>query len=157
MIGTLALGRIIDRIGFTRVLITTFMLAIVTIAAIGSDRQDMPVNAPYGSKGGPSIGEYDRLYRVEEAPLRSAHNRPPFVEGEVDMETLNSSSTRRAPWNKGRLNGQRPPLKLGEIWAIRTRLQMSSLAGQKGAFVRRVTRTFEWRLRLIKRPIDCRR
>jgi MFS transporter, AAHS family, 4-hydroxybenzoate transporter len=36
VIGTLALGRIIDRIGFTRVLITTFMLAIVTIAAIGN-------------------------------------------------------------------------------------------------------------------------
>ena len=42
------------------------------------------------------------------------------------METLNSSSTRRLPWNKGRLTGQKPPLKLREIWAIRTRLQMSS-------------------------------
>ncbi|AOJ85251.1 4-hydroxybenzoate transporter (plasmid) [Burkholderia sp. MSMB0856] len=36
VVGTLALGRIIDRVGFTRVLITTFMLAIVTIAAIGN-------------------------------------------------------------------------------------------------------------------------
>jgi hypothetical protein len=43
------------------------------------------------------------------------------------METLNSSSsTRRVPWNKGRLTGQKAPLKLREIWAIRTRLQMSS-------------------------------
>jgi len=42
------------------------------------------------------------------------------------METLNSSSTRRVPRNKGRLTGQKPPLKLREIWAIRTRLQMSS-------------------------------
>jgi len=42
------------------------------------------------------------------------------------METLNSFSARRVPWNKGRLTGQRPPLKLREIWAIRTRLQMSS-------------------------------
>jgi hypothetical protein len=42
------------------------------------------------------------------------------------METLNSSG-RRVPWNKGsRLTGQKPPLKLREIWAIRTRLQMSS-------------------------------
>ncbi len=42
------------------------------------------------------------------------------------METFNSSSTRRVPWNKGRLTGQQPPLELREIWAIRTRLQMSS-------------------------------
>jgi hypothetical protein len=66
--------------------------------------------------------------KVEERPLRSAQNRSPFIEEEVDMETLNSSSsTRRVPWNKGRLTGQKPPLKLREIWAIRTRLQMSSM------------------------------
>ncbi len=29
------------------------------------------------------------------------------------------------PWNKGKLVGQKPPLKLKEIWAIRIRLQMS--------------------------------
>ena len=28
------------------------------------------------------------------------------------------------PWNKGKLTGQKPPLKLPEIWAIRTRLQI---------------------------------
>lgn len=35
-------------------------------------------------------------------------------------------SGNRIPWNKGNLTGQKPPLKLSEIWAIRTRLQMSS-------------------------------
>lgn len=29
------------------------------------------------------------------------------------------------PWNKGRLIGQKPPLKLQEIWAIRVRLQLT--------------------------------
>ena len=29
------------------------------------------------------------------------------------------------PWNKGRLIGQKPPLKLKEIWAIRIRLQFA--------------------------------
>jgi len=29
------------------------------------------------------------------------------------------------PWNKGRLIGQKPPLKLQEIWAIRVRLQLA--------------------------------
>ena len=29
------------------------------------------------------------------------------------------------PWNKGKLTGQKPPLKLNEIWAIRIRLQIA--------------------------------
>lgn len=32
----------------------------------------------------------------------------------------------RIPWNKGKIVGQKAPLKLGEIWAIRVRLQLSS-------------------------------
>ena len=31
---------------------------------------------------------------------------------------------RRQPWNKNKLIGQKPPLKLKEIWAIRVRLQL---------------------------------
>jgi len=31
---------------------------------------------------------------------------------------------RAVPWNKGKLLGQKPPLKLKEIWAIRIRLQL---------------------------------
>jgi hypothetical protein len=30
------------------------------------------------------------------------------------------------PWNKGRLVGQKHPLKLADIWAIRIRLQVAS-------------------------------
>lgn len=33
---------------------------------------------------------------------------------------------KHTPWNKGKLIGQKPPLKLKEIWAIRIRLQMSN-------------------------------
>ena len=29
------------------------------------------------------------------------------------------------PWNKGKLVGPKPPLKLKEIWAIRIRLQLA--------------------------------
>ena len=32
------------------------------------------------------------------------------------------------PWNKGKLIGQKPPLKLREIWAIRIRLQLKNRA-----------------------------
>jgi len=33
--------------------------------------------------------------------------------------------TGRRPWNEGRLIGQKPPLKLKDIWAIRLRLQLA--------------------------------
>jgi len=39
------------------------------------------------------------------------------------METLNSHH--HEPWNKGKLIGQKAPLKLKEIWAIRVRLELS--------------------------------
>ena len=35
-----------------------------------------------------------------------------------------SKATRAAPWNKGKLVGQKSPFKLKEIWAIRVRLQL---------------------------------
>lgn len=36
-----------------------------------------------------------------------------------------SQTTPRFPWNKGKLTGQKPPLKLREIWGIRIRLQLA--------------------------------
>lgn len=41
------------------------------------------------------------------------------------METTIASVVPKAPWNKGRLTGQKPPLRLKEIWAIRIRLQLA--------------------------------
>ena len=35
-----------------------------------------------------------------------------------------SSASRKAPWNKGRLTGQKRPLKPKDVWAIRVRLQL---------------------------------
>ena len=32
---------------------------------------------------------------------------------------------RHIPWNRGKLTGQKPPLKLREIWGIRIRLQLA--------------------------------
>ena len=39
---------------------------------------------------------------------------------------LLENAEKREPWNKGKLVGQRRPLKLKEIWGIRIRLQMDS-------------------------------
>ena len=38
---------------------------------------------------------------------------------------MDIATKRKVPWNKGKLAGQKPPLKLKEIWAIRIRLQIS--------------------------------
>jgi hypothetical protein len=35
------------------------------------------------------------------------------------METINSATSIRIPWNKGKLAGQKAPFKLKEIWATR--------------------------------------
>ena len=40
------------------------------------------------------------------------------------MNLLSHTPPARAPWNKGKLVGQKPALKLKEIWAIRVRLQI---------------------------------
>lgn len=54
------------------------------------------------------------------------------------METQNGRAGNRVPWEKGKLTGQKPPLKLPELWAIHTRLQMSSN-------IRGTTRKVAWR------------
>lgn len=38
------------------------------------------------------------------------------------------------PWNRGRLLGQKPPLKLREVWAIRIRLQIAERARDLALF-----------------------
>jgi len=40
------------------------------------------------------------------------------------MDTTTAIHTRREPWNKGKLVGQKAPFKLKDIWALRVRLQM---------------------------------
>ena len=44
---------------------------------------------------------------------------------EVDMYPSLEHKRRPAPWNKGKLCGQKRPLKLQEIWAIRIRLELA--------------------------------
>ena len=42
------------------------------------------------------------------------------------MNLLSHTPPARTPWNKGKLVGQKPALKLKEIWAIRIRLQIAN-------------------------------
>ena len=41
------------------------------------------------------------------------------------MPRTTQTQTRPVPWNKGKLLGQKSPLKLKEVWAIRIRLQLA--------------------------------
>jgi len=41
------------------------------------------------------------------------------------MLYLTHDKSHQTPWNKGKLTGQKPPLKLNEVWAIRIRLQIA--------------------------------
>ena len=50
------------------------------------------------------------------------------------METINSATSIRVPWNKGKLVGQKAPFKLKEIWAIRVRLQIASRCREPALF-----------------------
>src|SRR5947207_372586 len=48
--------------------------------------------------------------------------------------TAHKADGREVPWNKGKLIGQKPPLKLKEIWAIRIRLQLEHRARELALF-----------------------
>ena len=41
------------------------------------------------------------------------------------MECQTNARSSREPWNRGKVAGQKAPLKLKEIWAIRARLQLA--------------------------------
>src|SRR5205809_3503702 len=50
------------------------------------------------------------------------------------MDTVAKTEGRATPWNKGKLLGQKPPLKLKEIWAIRIRLQLDHRSRELALF-----------------------
>jgi integrase len=50
------------------------------------------------------------------------------------MDQFIVTEPHREPWNKGKLVGQKAPLKLKDIWAIRVRLQISERARDLALF-----------------------
>lgn len=50
------------------------------------------------------------------------------------METTTQAKKHSEPWNKGKLIGQKPPLKLKEIWALRVRLQLATKVRELAMF-----------------------
>ena len=45
-----------------------------------------------------------------------------------DCETHLPPALKRAPWNKGKLTGAKPPLRPKQVWSIRSRLQVEGKA-----------------------------
>jgi hypothetical protein len=45
-----------------------------------------------------------------------------------------ATNLHREPWNKGIIVGQKAPLKLREVWAIRMRLQLAHRARELALF-----------------------
>lgn len=43
----------------------------------------------------------------------------------METQTFEQTHEPFVPWNKGKVTGQKPPLKRREVWAIRVRLQIS--------------------------------
>ena len=54
------------------------------------------------------------------------------------MNAAAKTEGRVVPWNKGKLLGQKPPLKLKEIWAIRIRLQLDHRIRELALFNRAI-------------------
>src|SRR5450755_3427979 len=64
----------------------------------------------------------DRPDWVEHCPLNSRASWEARSLQEPSMSSFDHSI--REPWNKGKLVGQKAPLRLRDIWAIRIRLQL---------------------------------
>jgi len=50
------------------------------------------------------------------------------------IETSTPTAPRRAPWNKGKLIGAKPPLRPKRVWSIRTKLQVEGRARDLAMF-----------------------
>lgn len=50
------------------------------------------------------------------------------------MDNNHTGTSRRIPWNKGKLVGQKAPLRLKDIWAIRIRLQLAKRMREPALF-----------------------
>jgi Phage integrase family len=57
-----------------------------------------------------------------------------FTEWGTVMDQIIHAETQHIPWNKGKLVGQKAPLKLKEIWVIRIRLQLGNRTRELALF-----------------------
>jgi integrase len=68
--------------------------------------------------------KYQRLDSMNLTEICSTYWSFLLLEEEVDMHQSPIQQPNDIPWNKGKLSGQKRPLRLQEIWAIRIRLEL---------------------------------
>jgi len=69
----------------------------------------------------------------------------------MHTESQSSLLPRNIPWNKGRLTGQKRPLKPKDVWAIRVRLQLQNRARDLALF----NLAIDSKLRATCEPFNC--
>jgi hypothetical protein len=74
-----------------------------------------------GKKGKTRIKEINHPVGIEDCLLFLFHQ----TNKGIDMSHIQNDQGQRTPWNKGKLVGQKPPLKLKAIRTIRIRLQLA--------------------------------
>ena len=63
-----------------------------------------------------------------------------------DDANLTIPTPKRAPWNKGKLIGAKPPLRQKHVWAIRTMLQVERSKRDLAMFCRPCVRSLDRRM-----------
>jgi len=61
----------------------------------------------------------------------------------MSIEGCVPSTSNREPWNKGRLVGQKRPLKPKDVWAIRVRLEINGCKRELALFNLAIDRSCE--------------
>lgn len=56
----------------------------------------------------------------------ASYDPPPKEDENGNANSSHAGPAHGVPWNKGKVTGQKPPLKPREVWAIRVRLQISN-------------------------------
>jgi hypothetical protein len=80
---------------------------------------------PFRDSDWQQLGRFSTMEARAETVLKScSYKLPGSSTTELIMETT-TADLAQAPWNKGKLVGQKTPFKLKEIWTIRIRLQIA--------------------------------
>src|SRR5256884_1762848 len=66
--------------------------------------------------------------------LSSSVTEPRSIMTMQDQVNTSPVAHRRAPWNKGKLTGAKPPLRPKHVWSIRTKLQIEGRARDLAMF-----------------------
>ena len=85
--------------------------------------QPRPANSDFWQRHDRSASKAD-VYSLRNPARHPGHASPTQEDDHKTQAQTTSSAPRRQPWNKGKLIGQKPPLRPKHVWSIRTRLQM---------------------------------